>query len=139
VISAQCPIMRDHLGHLRQRISRSRTCAAGAATARPCGGVLDDGPLHLPNSKAPQGRAAACDDAKAGTLKRPPTEAALRVEGLCGHSEKMTDGARLVRDFQPPLGAVAKPRDGVADHVRACHCSFVPSRSVVRQIDRHLA
>ncbi|SRR5229473_7330530 len=43
-----------------------------------------------------------------------PTEAALRIEGLCGQPEKMADGARVVRDFQPPFGAVSKPRDGVA-------------------------
>jgi hypothetical protein len=68
-----------------------------------------------------------------------PTEAALRIEGLCGQPEKMADGARVVRDFQPPFGAVSKPRDGVADHVRACHCGFVPCHIVVPHIDGDVA
>jgi hypothetical protein len=58
----------------------------------------------------------------------------LRIEGLRGQPENMADGARLVRDFQPPFGAVSKPRDGVADHVRACPCSFVPRRIVVARM-----
>ena len=37
-----------------------------------------------------------------------PTEAALRIEGLCGQPEKLADGAPLVRDFQPPFMAVSK-------------------------------
>jgi hypothetical protein len=68
-----------------------------------------------------------------------PTEAALSIEALSGNPKKMTDSAWPVRDFQPPFGAVAKPRDCIAYHVRACHCGFVPSRSVVRQIDRQIA
>ena len=33
VISARCPIMRDHLGHLRQRIAHSRVSPRGIARA----------------------------------------------------------------------------------------------------------
>jgi hypothetical protein len=51
----------------------------------------------------------------------------------------MADGARVVRDFQPPFGAVSKPRDGVADHVRARHCGFVPCHIVVPHIDGDVA
>jgi hypothetical protein len=36
-------------------------------------------------------------------------------ETLGGQSKKMADGARPIRDFQPPFGTVAKPCDGVAD------------------------
>jgi hypothetical protein len=39
-----------------------------------------------------------------------PTEAALRIEGLRDQPEKMANGARLVRDFQPPFRAVSKQR-----------------------------
>jgi hypothetical protein len=51
----------------------------------------------------------------------------------------MADGARRVRDFEPPFGAVAKPCDGVADHVRACPCGLVPSRVIIQLIDGHVA
>jgi hypothetical protein len=54
-----------------------------------------------------------------------PTEAALRIDGLYGQPEKMADGARLIRDFQPPLVTVSELRNGVADHVRACRCSLI--------------
>jgi len=60
-------------------------------------------------------------------------------EALGGLSKKMADGARPIRDFQPPFGTVAKPCNGVADHVRACHCSLVPGRAIIWQIDRHVA
>jgi hypothetical protein len=60
-------------------------------------------------------------------------------EALNGQSKKMADGARLIRDFQPPFGAVAKSRDGVADHVRACHCGLVPGRAIIWQLDGHIA
>ena len=63
----------------------------------------------------------------------PIEAAALRIEGLCGQPEKMADVARLVRDFQPPFGTVSEPRDSVADHVRACHCSFVPCRLAIER------
>jgi hypothetical protein len=48
----------------------------------------------------------------------------LRIEGLYGQPEKMADGARLIRDFQPPLVAVSELRNGVADHVRAVAAWF---------------
>jgi hypothetical protein len=64
---------------------------------------------------------------------------ALWIEGLCGYPKKVEDGARLVRDFQPPFGAVSKPRDGVADHIRTRRCCFVPNRIVLFQIDRYVA
>jgi hypothetical protein len=60
-------------------------------------------------------------------------------EALGGQSKKMADGARFVRDLQPPFWIVAKPCDGVSDHVRACHCGLVPSRAIIRQIDGHIA
>src|SRR5258707_1105257 len=69
----------------------------------------------------------------------PPTEAALLIERLSGQSKKMADGAGLVRDFQPPFGAVAQPCDSVTDHIRAYRCGLVPSRLIIQQIDGHLA
>jgi hypothetical protein len=56
-------------------------------------------------------------------------------EGFCCHPEQMADGARLVHDFQSPFGAVSKTCDGIADHVRTRHGTFVPSRVVIWQID----
>ena len=58
-----------------------------------------------------------------------------RFESLRGHPEKMAGCARLIHDFQPPFRAVSKPRDGIADHVRARRRGLVPSRVIVRQID----
>jgi len=63
----------------------------------------------------------------------------LAIEGLCGQPEKMADGARPIRDLQPPFWAVAKPCDGVADHIRACSSGLVPSRFIIQQVDGHVA
>jgi hypothetical protein len=70
-----------------------------------------------------------------GAKNVPPTKAALRIEGLRGNPKKMACGAGLIHDFQPPFGAVAKPRDGVSDHLRACPCGLVSSSAIIRQID----
>jgi hypothetical protein len=63
----------------------------------------------------------------------------LAIEALSGNPKKMADCARSVRDFQPPFGAIAKPRNGVADHIRAGPCGLAPSRVVIRQIHGHVA
>jgi hypothetical protein len=51
----------------------------------------------------------------------------------------MADVAGIVRDFEPPFGVVAKPRDGVADHVRACPSGLVPRRVIICRLDWHVA
>jgi hypothetical protein len=56
----------------------------------------------------------------------------LAIEALSGNPKKMADSARPVRDFQPPFGAIAKPCDGVADHVSAGPCGLAPSRVIIR-------
>jgi hypothetical protein len=61
------------------------------------------------------------------------------VERFRGQPEKMADGARLVCNFQPPLWTVAKPCDGVADHIRTCPRGLVPRRVIIQQVDGHVA
>jgi hypothetical protein len=46
-------------------------------------------------------------------------KAALVIECLCGHPEKMADGARFVCDFQPPFRALAQSIDDGEDQVSA--------------------
>jgi hypothetical protein len=46
-------------------------------------------------------------------------KAALVIECLCGHPEKMADGARFVCDFQPLFRALAQSIDDGEDQVSA--------------------
>ena len=93
----------------------------------------------LPDAMRPQTSDEMTASARTPALGPFLLGAALRIEALGGQSKKMADGARPIHDFQPPFRTVAKPCDGVADHVRACHCGLVPGRAIIRQIDGHVA
>jgi hypothetical protein len=69
-----------------------------------------------------------------GALQFSSIEAALRIEGLCSQSKKMTDGADLIYDFQSPFRAASKPQDGATDEVGAHPRSLMPCSIIVRQI-----
>jgi hypothetical protein len=59
-------------------------------------------------------------------------DATLGIEALCGQAKAMADGARFVRDLDPPLGTISKPCDGIADQVRVGHCSLIPCDVLIR-------